>query len=71
MILDKESQEKLESLKKLLSHKNPNMSYGELISLLAEMGLNKYDPKRKVNKKSLGKTSAKKQAIKVRKQELF
>ena len=52
VILDKESQQKLESLKKLLSHKNPNMSYGELISLLAEMGLNKYDPKRKINKKN-------------------
>ena len=52
VILDKESQQKLEDLKKLLSHKNPNMSYGELISLLAEMGLNKYDPKRKINKKN-------------------
>ena len=52
VILNKESQQKLEALKKLLSHKNPNMSYGELISLLAEMGLNKYDPKRKINKKN-------------------
>ena len=51
VILDKNSQQKLEDLKKLLSHKNPNMSYGELFSLLAELGLNKYDPKRKLNKK--------------------
>ena len=65
VILNKESQQKLESLKKLLSHKNPNMSYGELISLLAEMGLNKYDPKRKVKKQSL-KTPAKKQAANTR-----
>ena len=36
VILDKDSQQKLEDLKKLLSHKNPNMSYGELFSLLAE-----------------------------------
>ena len=50
LILDKKSQAKLEMLKKLLSHKNPNMSYGELISVLAEVGLNKYDPKRKVKK---------------------
>ena len=50
VILDKKSQQKLEVLKKLLSHKNPNMSYGELISLLAEMSLNKYDPKRKIKK---------------------
>ena len=53
VILNKESQQKLESLKKLLSHKNPNMSYGELFSLLAEMGLDKYDPKRKINKTPL------------------
>ena len=58
VILDKKSQAKLELLKKLLSHKNPNMSYGELISLLAEMGLNKCDPKRKI----------KKQAVKIDKQ---
>ena len=50
IILDKSSQQKLEDLKKLLSHKNPNMSYGELFSMLAELGLNKYDPKRKINK---------------------
>ena len=50
IIVDKDCQQKLEDLKKLLSHKNPNMSYGELFSLLAELGLNKYDPKRKINK---------------------
>ena len=64
VILDKKSQAKLEMLKKLLSHKNPNMSYGELISVLAEMGLNKYDPKRKIKKQS----SAKKQVVKADKQ---
>ncbi len=52
VILDKNCQQKLEALKKLLSHKNPNMSYGELFSLLAELGLNKYDPKRKINKQN-------------------
>ena len=52
VILDKDCQQKLEDLKKLLSHKNPNMSYGELFSLLAELGLNKYDPKRKTNKQN-------------------
>ena len=69
VILNKESQQKLDTLKKLLSHKNPNMSYGELISLLAEMGLNKYDPKRKIKKQSL-KTPTKKQAVKVTKKSL-
>ena len=52
VIMDTDSQKKLEDLKKLLSHKNSNMSYGELFSLLAELGLNKYDPKRKINKQS-------------------
>ena len=52
VILDKNCQQKLEDLKKLLSHKNPNMSYGELFSLLAELGLDKYDPKRKINKQN-------------------
>ena len=51
IIMDKNCQKKLENLKKLLSHKNPSMSYGELFSLLAELSLNKYDPKRKLNKK--------------------
>ena len=53
LILDKELQQKLEVLKKLLSHKNPNMSYGELFSVLAEVGLNKYDPKRKIKKQAV------------------
>ena len=53
LILDKKLQHKLEALKKLLSHKNPNMSYGELISVLAEVSLNKYDPKRKVKKQEI------------------
>ena len=64
VVMDKSSQQKLEDLKKLLSHKNPNMSYGELFSLLAELGLNKYDPKRKINKNT-SQTSAKKQSTKI------
>ena len=48
VILDKDLQQKLENLKKLLSHKSPNMPYGELIAVLAELGLNKYDPRRKI-----------------------
>ena len=67
MILDKKSQAKLELLKKLLSHKNPNMSYGELISLLADAGLNKYDPKRKIKKQAL-KPFTRKQAVTIDKQ---
>ena len=52
VILDEDCFKNLETLKNLLSHKNPRMSYGELISLLAELGLQKYDPRKKLNQKS-------------------
>ena len=39
--------EKLERLKCLLSHKNPNMTTAELIEELAELALQKLDPQRK------------------------
>ena len=51
VILDEPCFKNLETLKNLLSHKNPRMSYGELISLLAELGLKKYDPSKKINQK--------------------
>ena len=38
---------KLEELKNLLSHKNPNFSYGELLSILSDEALKKHDPCRK------------------------
>ena len=41
----------LERLKNLLSHKNPNMSYGELFKILSELALDKYDPIRKQKRK--------------------
>ena len=50
VILDEDCFKNLETLKNLLSHKNPRMSYGELISLLAELGLKKYDPRKKITK---------------------
>ena len=43
------------------------MSYGELISVLAEVGLNKYDSKRKIKKQAL-KSFTRKQAVKIDKQ---
>ena len=49
--LNKNAYENIERLKHLLSHKNPNMSYQELFSILAEMGLKKYDPRQKLKKK--------------------
>ncbi|MCM2277296.1 MAG: hypothetical protein NDJ89_04415 [Oligoflexia bacterium] len=42
---------KLEKLKGLLSHRNPNPSYAELIELLAEIALGKLDPERKPKRK--------------------
>ena len=51
VILDEDCFKNLENLKNLLSHKNPRMSYGELINLLAELGLKKYDPSQKLNQK--------------------
>ena len=51
VILDEDCFKNLETLKNLLSHKNPRMSYGELINLLAELVLKKYDPSQKLNQK--------------------
>ena len=53
VILDEDCFKNLENLKNLLSHKNPRMSYGELINLLAELGLKKYDSRRKLNQKPI------------------
>ncbi|MDE0150924.1 MAG: HNH endonuclease [Bdellovibrionales bacterium] len=49
--LDKNAYENIERLKHLMSHKNPNMSYKELFTLLTELGLKKYDPRRKLKNK--------------------
>ena len=51
VILDGDCFKNLETLKNLLSHKNPRMSYRELISLLAELGLKKYDPRKTLKRK--------------------
>ena len=47
MVIDEECHKKLEKLKNLLSHKNPNLSYGELLAILSKEALKKYDPQRK------------------------
>jgi 5-methylcytosine-specific restriction endonuclease McrA len=49
-------QEKIEKLKGLLAHKNPNLSLGELFEKLCDIGLEQLDPSRlknKVNRKVL------------------
>ena len=50
LTVNKNSYENLEILKSLLSHKSPNMSYGRLFQTLSELGLDKYDPRRKLKK---------------------
>ena len=44
IVIDEKCHKELEKLKNLLSHKNPNLSYGELISLLSKEALKKHDP---------------------------
>ena len=47
LVIDESSHKKLEELKSLLSHKNPVLSHGELLSILLEEALEKHDPRRK------------------------
>ena len=44
IVIDEKCHKELEKLKNLLSHKSPNLSYGELISLLSKEALKKHDP---------------------------
>ena len=44
IVIDEKCHKELEKLKNLLSHKNPNLSYGELISILSKEALKKHDP---------------------------
>ena len=56
IILDQEGLKNLETLKHLLSHQKPNMSYGELVLFLSKLGLKKYDLRRKPLKKTSAQT---------------
>ena len=65
----------LEKLKNLLSHRNPNLSYGELISILSKEALKKHDPRMKNTRqrkeeKIQEKPSVKKQEFKDKSVEL-
>ena len=64
LVIDESCHKKLEELKSLLSHKNPVLSHGELLSILLEEALEKHDPRRKkIRKTRIGKktvTSARK-----------
>ncbi len=50
LVLDDSVKHKLDRLKQLMSHKNPNMSYGDLISELADIALVKFEKAGKVAK---------------------
>ena len=63
LVIDESSYKNLEELKSLLSHKNPILSHGELLSILLEEALEKHDPRRKKIRKTIKKeavTSAQK-----------
>ena len=47
IVIDEKCHKELEELKNLLSHRNPKLSYGELISILSKEALKKHDPRRK------------------------
>ena len=44
IVIDEKCHKELEKLKNLLSHRNPKLSYGELISILSKEALKKHDP---------------------------
>ena len=62
LTVNKNSYENLETLKSLLSHISPNMSYGKVFQILSELGLNKYDPRRKLKKQNKKKKNKIKKA---------
>ena len=47
IVIDEKCHKELEQLKNLLSHRNPRLSYGELISILSKEALKKHDPREK------------------------
>ena len=47
MVVTESCYKKLKELRNLLSHRNPNLSYGEMLSILSEEALKKYDPRRR------------------------
>ena len=75
IVIDEKCHKELEKLKNLLSHKNPKLSYGELISILSKEALKKHDPgekntRQRKEEKIKKNPSIKKQEFKVKSIEL-
>ena len=51
VVIDESCHKQLEELRGLLSHKDPDLSYGKLLFLLSEEALKKYDPRKKTTRK--------------------
>ena len=64
VVIDEKCHKGLEKLKNLLSHKNPKLSYGELLSILSKEALKKHDPKEKnIREKKQEKIQKKKSSL--------
>ena len=63
MVIDEQCHKELEKLKNLLSHRNPALSYGELISILSKEAIKKHDPKEKNNRQKKQKKIQKKSSL--------
>ena len=74
MVIDEQCHKELEKLKNLLSHQNPSLSYGELLSILSKEALKRHDPgekntRRRKEGKVFKKTSTRKQEFKSKSDE--
>ncbi len=58
-VADEEMLNDIEKLKALLSHAHPNMSLTELMRMLLDLGLKRYNPQRQVSRKSASKLEEK------------
>ena len=53
-VIDDECERGLKELKRLLSHTNPSMTYGELVGRLVKEGLDRHDPGRRGSRRAGG-----------------
>ncbi|PIS10446.1 MAG: hypothetical protein COT73_09425 [Bdellovibrio sp. CG10_big_fil_rev_8_21_14_0_10_47_8] len=58
LVLDEELMQKIEEIKNLISHKNPHPTYAELLTIMADMSLEKLKSKRMAALKAQGATGA-------------